>query len=254
MAEDEGYSCFIEQATRTPTNFRSWSEVRIALEAACPKLSDSIDIEEIIKDQHWQGLYAIPNCPTTLDVETAINGYKCAVARYSSSAKNVKETKGLKTKLEEFIKVFKQNGGVSLYHWALSEAHRLKDSRSFVLARNSNTGFLMIFDAKRIIPWYMSEMFRAFPSTSIVCHQPCEALLEYNRRKQKVLVEAASLIMKSGDVNPGISHVKTQLTTEDLRQRANRWRQTAKLVEKDLRKRALAGEDIWLDIFPGFTK
>ena len=252
MGEDESLAREWVGSREPPENLKNWADVRLKLENSCPSLSDLVDIESYLQDsQHWAGMYAVPNCPEDLSPNTAIAAYNCAVRRSGSVKLGVKHTKALDKKLTAFADKFRSLGGVSLYHWAFSRVYSMRHFVPFQYAKKSNTGVGIVFDINLLTPRYMSGMFRRFPTRSVVCLRPCDAVIAYRVKKQRVIAEAMSQVMQTSLVEAGISHVEAELTKEELLRLATAWRQTAYAVEASFASRIEAGDDIWLGIFPG---
>lgn len=229
------------------------SSLRELLEAALPRVIDVVPVEEYLIDaSHWNGLYNIPNCPTTLDTTTATNAYTLAIKRSGFKA-SLKLTPALTKQLNEFFGAFKAAGGVSLYHWAFVFVSSYKKSSDFTSRIKTNSGPFFVFDKKHLTPWRLSQMFRCFPSGPVLCTKPCDSVVLYQKRQQAELINAAR-IAASSQVEAGIQYLREQFTTVELKNLANEWRRTAKLVEQSLNSRIAAGEDVWLGLLPGLER
>ena len=239
-----------------PTGFASWSDVYQQLEQTCPKLTSVFSPEVLTGPdrQYTTGVYAVPNCPGTLDATTAITAYQCAVSRYGGAADRVKQTKDATKRLLAFVESFRTSGGVSLYHWAFIEVYNRCRNKPFTLKWKGNAGMLEVYSVANITPWALHKMFKQFPSTPNVCLRPVSSVLEYRTKQERALTEALQKTLETNQVQAGIQHIQQALPLEELRQRATSWMSTAKRVEASLQTRIAAGEDVWQGIFPGLER
>lgn len=233
----------------------SWADVRRELENHLPRIENFVDQDELIENsKFWSGIYAIPNCPNTLDVETAISAYKCAVHRLNGKTDKVKHTPALDKKLASFVEEFRSLGGVSLYHWAFTRVFSLRDYKPFTIQRASNTGVGVVFNKELLTPRNLSSMFRQFPSRQVICYRACEEVILYKARVQEVLAKAMTEVLRKNQVQAGITLITEELPLSELKEKAALWYQTAKSVEASLNLRISAGEDIWAGLFPSVEK